>query len=82
VKLSNLVYGAAGYVLGTRAGRERYEDIVRLARRIAGSQTVQQAAGVAQARVDRIAQQAKQVVTAKISGGSGDHGDDVNGYRG
>ena len=80
MRLSNLVYGAAGYVLGSRAGRERYEDIVRLARRVAGSQTVQQAAGVAQARVDRVAQQAKQAFAAKITGG-GDHGAGVNGYR-
>jgi hypothetical protein len=83
VRLSNLVYGAAGYVLGSRAGRERYEDIVRLARRVAGSQTVQSAAGVAQARVDRIAQQAKQVLAARIAGGPpAEHGAAVNGYRG
>ena len=68
-------------VLGSRAGRERYEDIVRLARRVAGSQTVQQAAGVAQARVGRVAQQAKQSVAAKITGGSTDSGAGVNGYR-
>ena len=29
MKLSNLVYGAAGYVLGARAGRDRYDQIVR-----------------------------------------------------
>ena len=81
MRLSNLVYGAAGYVLGTRAGRERYEDIVRLARRVAGSQTVQSAAGVAQARVDRMAQQAKQVLAAKISGAAPGDRATVNGYR-
>ncbi len=81
MRLSNLVYGAAGYVLGSRAGRERYEDIVRLARRVAGSQTVQSAAGVAQARMDRVAQQAKQVIAAKISGSApGEQGAAVNGY--
>jgi hypothetical protein len=82
VRLSNLVYGAAGYVLGSRAGRERYEDIVRVARRVAGSQTVQSAAGVAQARVDRMTQQAKQVLAAKISGTApGEQGAAVNGFR-
>jgi hypothetical protein len=82
VRLSNLVYGAAGYVLGSRAGRERYEDIVRLARRVAGSQTVQSAAGVAQARMDRVAHQAKQVIAAKISGAApGEQGAAVNGHR-
>ena len=50
VKLSNLVYAAIGYTLGARAGRERYEDIVRVARRVSGSQTVQATAGVVQAR--------------------------------
>jgi hypothetical protein len=34
----------AGYVLGTRAGRERYEDIRRLWGRVTGSPTVQRAA--------------------------------------
>jgi hypothetical protein len=55
-----------GYVLGTRAGRERYEDIVALARRVAGSQTVQATAGVLQAQVNEIAGRAKDRVAAKI----------------
>ncbi len=37
MKLSLLVGAAIGYVLGARAGRERYEAIVRVARKIAGS---------------------------------------------
>lgn len=49
-----------GYVLGTRAGRERYEDIVAAARRVAGSQTVQSTAGVVQAQLHGLAGQAKQ----------------------
>ena len=51
---------AIGYVLGTRAGRERYEDIVAMARRVAGSQTVQSTAGVLQAQLHGVAEQAKQ----------------------
>jgi hypothetical protein len=83
VRLSNLVYGFAGYVLGARAGRERYEDIVRVARRVAGSQTVQSAAGVAQARVDHLAAQAKQALGAKLTGGhSAGHPSGANGSRG
>ena len=54
MKLSFLAGAAAGYVLGARAGRERYETIVRIARRFAGSQTVQSAAGVFQAQVDEL----------------------------
>lgn len=53
MKLSNLVYAAIGYTLGARAGRERYESIVRLARRVVGSQTVQSTAGVVQATLDQ-----------------------------
>lgn len=50
---------AVGYILGTRAGRERYEDLVAIARRIAGSQTVQATAGVVQAQVHELTEQAK-----------------------
>ena len=46
------VLGAAtGYVLGARAGRERYEQIVRTYRRIAEHPAVQSAAGVARQKV-------------------------------
>ena len=47
-----LLAAAAGYVLGTKAGRERYESIVRATRRIADSQTVQSTAGVVRAKVE------------------------------
>jgi hypothetical protein len=68
MKLSFLVGAATGYVLGARAGRERYETIVRIARRFAGSQTVQSAAGVFQAQVDEISHRVREVVAAKVSG--------------
>lgn len=68
MKLSNLVYAAVGYTLGARAGRERYEDIVRIARRVTGSQTVQATAGVVQARVDQLAQQVRGTVGSKLQG--------------
>jgi hypothetical protein len=43
---SGLVIGfGAGYVLGTRAGRERYQDIKRMWGGLVGSPTVQKAAG-------------------------------------
>lgn len=37
---------AAGYVLGSRAGRSRYEQIARAAQRLRTSQRVQSVAGV------------------------------------
>jgi hypothetical protein len=60
MRLSFLLGIAIGYVLGARAGRERYEQIVALARRVAGSQTVQSTAGVLQAQIHEVAEQAKQ----------------------
>jgi hypothetical protein len=41
---------AIGFVLGTRAGRERYEQMRKLARKVADSPAVQQAAGALQAQ--------------------------------
>jgi hypothetical protein len=41
---------ATGYVLGTRDGKERYEQIKKLARSTAENPTVQQAAGAIQAQ--------------------------------
>jgi hypothetical protein len=45
-KLVFLVGLAIGYVLGAKAGRERYETIASTASRVKSSQTVQSAAGV------------------------------------
>ena len=42
-KLSVLVIGAAGYVLGSRAGRERYEQIKRQATKAWNKPVVQDA---------------------------------------
>ena len=39
-----------GFVVGARAGRERYEQMRRLARKIADNPAVQQAAGAVQAQ--------------------------------
>ncbi|MEP6597913.1 MAG: hypothetical protein ABJB98_00510 [Actinomycetota bacterium] len=66
MKLAFLVGGAVGYVLGARAGRERFESIVRWARKFTGSQTVQSTAGVLQAQVDDLRHRAKDVVSSKL----------------
>jgi hypothetical protein len=68
MKLSFLLGVAIGYVLGTRAGRERYEDIVKMARRVAGSQTVQSTAGVVQAQIQQLAGQAKGRLSHRSTG--------------
>lgn len=66
MKLSFLVGGAVGYVLGTRAGRARYESIVRLSRKVAGSQTIQSTAGVLQGKLDTVSNQARQAMVSKL----------------
>jgi len=42
---------AIGYVLGTRAGRARYEQLARTARKVADSPAVQEVAGLVGAQV-------------------------------
>jgi hypothetical protein len=81
LKLSNLVYAAAGYVLGARAGRARYDQIVRVARRVAGSQTVQSTAGLMQAQLDQLAGHAKQLIGGRLSGAGHEQPTGVNGYQ-
>jgi hypothetical protein len=50
--LKFLLGAAVGYVLGARAGHERYEQLHRTYQRIADHPAVQGAAGVVRARVD------------------------------
>ncbi|MEV4756476.1 hypothetical protein AB0J86_15375 [Micromonospora sp. NPDC049559] len=45
---------AAGFVLGARAGREKYEQLVLQGRKVLDHPTVQEAAGVAQAQATRL----------------------------
>lgn len=54
---------AAGFILGARAGRERYEQIKRVGQRIAESPAAQQAAGAVQAQAAGLAKAAKRKVT-------------------
>jgi len=82
MKLAFLAGAAAGYVLGARAGRERYETIVRVARTVVGSQTVQSTAGVLQAQVDDFAAKARSAVSARLPGHRGHAYHGVNDHRG
>ncbi len=45
---------AAGFVIGARAGREKYEELVRTAKKVKESPTVQEAAGVVQEQANRL----------------------------
>jgi hypothetical protein len=68
---------AAGYVLGSKAGRERYEQIVGASRRAWSNPTVQSTAGVLQAQATDLVNKAKDsdlVAKARstVRGGTGD----------
>lgn len=63
-KLSALVAGGIGYVLGARAGRERYEQIQRAASKVRSNPTVQSTARHA----TEAAKDAAPVVKDKVAG--------------
>jgi hypothetical protein len=58
----------AGYVLGARAGRERYDAIARGARRLMENPAVQETAGVLQAQAAAMVDDARRVVLDSVSG--------------
>ncbi|NUS72469.1 MAG: hypothetical protein HOQ05_03590 [Corynebacteriales bacterium] len=57
---------AAGYVLGARAGRQRYEQLRDLAKRFSERPAVQEAAGIVQAKADELGNVAKRKVRSKM----------------
>jgi hypothetical protein len=62
-----------GFVLGARAGRERYEQLRKLARKVADSPAVQQAAGALQAQAASAAKSAAGAARAKVGDAIHDH---------
>jgi hypothetical protein len=61
-KIALVIGGAAGYVLGARAGRERYEQIIRQAKSLWANPQVQEAASRAPGSAHKMAEAA----TAKL----------------
>ena len=66
-KISLLVGFGAGYVLGARSGRERYEQIASRAREVWRDPRVQEKAGQAQQLVKDKASEASSVAAEKAS---------------
>lgn len=66
-KLTLLAAAGVGYVLGTRAGRDRYEQIKAGAQRVAGNPKVQDVAHRAQDAATAQAAAAAGVVKEKVS---------------
>jgi hypothetical protein len=73
-KLTLLVVAGAGYVLGSRAGRERYEQIKTQATKTWNNPKVQDAAETVQTQAKHAAADVKDKVAEKVSstGGSDD----------
>ena len=66
-KLTFAIGFGAGYVLGARAGTERYQQIENAWRRFVDTPAVQEAAGVVGAQASQAFDQAKHTVTTKVS---------------
>jgi hypothetical protein len=66
-KLPLLAAAAAGYVLGTRAGRQRYEQIAGAARKVADNPKVQRVAHRAQDAAAHQAAAAAEVAKDKVT---------------
>ena len=62
-KLSLLAAAGAGYVLGAKAGRQRYEQIKRLSRQVKENPKVQGVAGMVGAQAESVVETVKSKVT-------------------
>ncbi len=60
----------AGYVLGSKAGRQRYEQIMRQTRSLMGKPAVQDATHLLKEQAGSVLSTAKKVVTDKVGHGS------------
>ncbi|HZJ07337.1 MAG TPA: hypothetical protein VFD59_17995 [Nocardioidaceae bacterium] len=76
-KLMLLGAGAAGYVLGAKAGRERYEQISRQAQKIRGNPTVAQKVDEAKDVAREAASTATDKVRSQAEGAHSSPGSDV-----
>lgn len=65
-KLILLGAGAVGYVLGAKAGRERYEQIAESARKLRNNPTVQEKVGEAQHAAKHAATDAAGAASQKV----------------
>ena len=73
-KLTLAAAAGAGYVLGAKAGKERYNQIEAKFREIAGMPAVQNATSTVKETASSVADTAKTTVTEKTSGSSSDSG--------
>jgi len=67
MKFSFVVGLGVGYVLGSRAGRQRYEQLARSWRQIRENPAVQEAAGLVQARAENAVGAVKSRIGSETS---------------
>ncbi|WP_131738668.1 YtxH domain-containing protein [Actinomadura roseirufa] len=67
-RMAFMAGAAIGYVLGTKAGRERYEQIKRVSRQVSENPNVQEAAEVIRGKAGSVASSAKERVPEQIGG--------------
>jgi len=72
-KLTLLIAAGAGYVLGSRAGRERYEQIKTQATKTWNNPKVQEAADAVQTQAKQTAGDVKDKVADKVSSNDTSH---------
>ena len=70
-RITTLGAVGVGYVLGAKAGRQRYEQIARVARRVWGDPRVQQAAAEARTAAAQKAPLVKDRIAQAAGSGSG-----------
>jgi hypothetical protein len=78
-KLPLLAAAAAGYILGTRAGRERYEQIKSGARKVSQNPKVQEVAHKAQDAATQQAAAAAELAKDKVGSVASTAADKVRG---
>lgn len=67
-KVTFFVGFGAGYLLGARAGRMRYEQLMGKIQGLFGSSTVQDVTSTVRQQAEGVASTAKRVVTEKLGG--------------
>jgi len=67
-KLIFAVGAGLGYILGTRAGREKYNQMQAKARQVIDNPTVQEATGLVKTEATRLYDEGRQAVREKVRG--------------
>lgn len=74
-RLGFVIGGGVGYYLGSKAGRQRYDQINRVMRRLRKSEAFETAADKAKSTLGGGVEKARDLVGSKLHGGNGNgHG--------